>query len=77
MNAAGTAAASLPGGHVEGFADTFKALYRAVYAAVAAGGPADRPVYPTFADGHDEMLVNDAIATSAREGRWVAVDRDA
>jgi len=75
MNAAGTAAASLPGGHVEGFGDTFKATYRAVYADVAAGGPAARPAYPTFADGHDEMLVNDAVATSAREGRWVVVDR--
>ena len=77
MNARGSAAASLPGGHVEGFADTFKALYRAVYGDVAAGGPAERPVYPTFADGHDEMLVNDAVARSAREGRWVAVDRGA
>ena len=75
MTAAGTAAASLPGGHVEGFADTFKAHFRAVYADVAAGGPAERPIYPTFADGHDEMLVNDAVATSAREGRWVAVTR--
>ena len=75
MNAAGTAAASLPGGHVEGFADTFKAHFRAVYADVAAGGPAERPIYPTFADGHDEMLVNDAVAASAREGRWVAVAR--
>ena len=75
MNAAGTAAASLPGGHVEGFGDTFKALYRAVYADVAAGRPSARPTYPTFADGHDEMLVNDAIAASAREGRWIAVDR--
>ncbi len=75
MNAAGAAAAGLPGGHVEGFADTFKALYRAVYADIAAGGPADHPDYPTFADGHDEMLVNDAVARSAREGRWVTVDR--
>lgn len=75
MNAAGTAAASLPGGHVEGFGDTFKALYRAVYSDVAAGGPAEHPVYPTFADGHDEMLVNDAVAASAREGRWVDVAR--
>ncbi len=32
--------------------------------------------YPTFADGHDEMLVNDAIAESARTGRWVEVVRD-
>ncbi len=75
MNAAGRDAAFLPGGHVEGFADTFKALYRAVYTDVAAGGPAAEPTYPTFADGHDEMLVNDAVAISAREGRWVAVAR--
>jgi predicted dehydrogenase len=77
MNAAGAAAAGLPGGHVEGFADTFRALYRAVYADVVAGRPAERPMYSTFADGHDKMLVNDAIATSAREGRWVDVERPA
>jgi len=60
---------------VEGFADTFSALFMAIYEDVLAGRPADRPVYPTFADGHDEMLVGDAIARSAREGRWVDVDR--
>ncbi len=69
----GSAAAVLPGGHVEGFADTFAALYRAVYADVARGDPAEQPVYPTFADGHDKMLVGDAIAESARVGRWTAV----
>jgi predicted dehydrogenase len=77
MSAAGAAAASLPAGHVEGFADTFKALYRAVYGDVAAGGPADHPVYPTFRDGHDEMLVGDAIAESSRAGRWIEVTRGA
>ena len=75
MGALGQAAAALPGGHVEGFADTFPALFRAVYAEVGDGGPSDRPAYPTFADGHDEMLVGDAVAASSREGRWVAVDR--
>ena len=75
MTAAGRAAAVLPAGHVEGFADTFGALFRAVYADVAAGAPASNPAYPTFADGHDEMLVNDAIAQSSREGRWVEVAR--
>jgi hypothetical protein len=40
-----------------------------------AGRPSDHPTYPTFADGHDEMLVNDAIAESARLGRWVEVVR--
>jgi len=73
MGDLGRAAAALPGGHVEGFADTFAALYRAVYADVARGGPADTPVYPTFADGHDKMLVGDAIAASAGESRWVEV----
>ena len=76
MGPAGQAAASLPGGHVEGFADTFKALFRAIYADVGAGAPSDRPSYPTFADGHDEMLVNDAVAASARDGRWTDVVRE-
>ncbi len=75
MNAAGRNASYLPGGHAEGFADTFKALYAAVYGAVAAGRPGDG--YPTFADGHDEMLVCEAVARSAREGRWVEIARGA
>ncbi len=76
MGAAGRAAAALPGGHVEGFGDTFAAHFRAIYADVAAGAPSKHPSYPTFADGHDEMLVNDAIAESARLGRWVEVVRE-
>ena len=75
MGAAGRAAAALPGGHVEGFADTFRAIFNAVYADVGSGSPAEHPVYPTFADGHDEMLVGDAVAASARDGRWTRVDR--
>jgi predicted dehydrogenase len=75
MGPAGQAAAALPGGHVEGFFDTFCAHFRAVYADVVAGAPSSRPGYPTFADGHDEMLVGDAIARSARDGRWVTVER--
>jgi predicted dehydrogenase len=74
LNAEGRAASGLPGGHVEGFADTFKALYRAVYRAVAGDGPRD-PDYPTFADGHDAMLVCEAVARSARQGSWVEVTR--
>jgi predicted dehydrogenase len=75
MGAAGRAAAALPGGHVEGFSDTFGALFRAIYADVLEGRPSPNPPYATFAAGHDEMLVNDAIASSARERRWVDVDR--
>jgi predicted dehydrogenase len=75
MNSAGQAAAALPGGHVEGFFDTHCAHFRAIYDDVVAGRPSSSPGYATFADGHDEMLVGDAIARSAREGRWVDVDR--
>lgn len=77
MGPAGQAASALPGGHAEGFFDTFCAHFRAVYADVVAGAPSPDPGYPTFTDGHDEMLVGDAIAQSAREGRWVTVDRSA
>ena len=75
MSAEGVAAARLPGGHVEGFADTFGAAFTAVYADVAAGHPSERPPYATFADGHEEMLVGDAVLESSRTGRWVAVAR--
>jgi predicted dehydrogenase len=72
----GRAAARLPGGHVEGFADTFAAHFISIYADVIAGRrPAGRPAYPTFEDGHVEMLVGDAVAESARTGRWVDVVR--
>ena len=76
MGAAGRGASALPAGHVEGFADTFRSLFRAIYADIGAGTPAERPTYPTFADGHDEMLVCDAIAASARDGRWTDVVRE-
>ena len=77
MGPAGRLASTLPGGHVEGFSDTFGALFRAVYADVLTGRPTERPPYATFADGHDEMLVGEAIAESARLGRWVDVGRAA
>jgi predicted dehydrogenase len=64
---------SLPAGHVEGFAETFKELYRAVYRAVDAGEPPDEPDYPTFADGHWENVLGDAVTLSNRERRWVEV----
>jgi predicted dehydrogenase len=77
MSEAGRAAAALPAGHTEGFGDTFGALFRAIYADVAGARPAQQPRYATFADGHDAMLVGDAIGESARTGRWVEVARTA
>ncbi|GAB5377440.1 MAG: Gfo/Idh/MocA family oxidoreductase [Acuticoccus sp.] len=73
MNADGAAAAYLPGGHVEGFADTFFALFAQVYADVAAGGRRPASTWATFADGHYEMEFCEAVLRSAREGRWAKV----
>jgi predicted dehydrogenase len=64
---------TLPAGHSEGYADTFKELYRAVYAAVAAGAMPPEPDFPTFADGHRENVLGEAVARSARGRRWVEV----
>jgi len=75
MNAAGTAAARLPGGHVEGFADTFGAVFTAVYDDVLAGRPSSNPSYATFAAGHEEMLIGDAVLESTRTGTWATVQR--
>ena len=72
-SAAAEAISTMPAGHIEGFENGFAALYRAVYADVAAGAPSTNPSYATFADGHRESLLLDAVAESARTERWVKV----
>jgi predicted dehydrogenase len=76
MTGLGAAVTGYPAGHVEGYPDTFRGLFAAVYADVAAGRPAAEPAYPTFADGHDVVLVCDAIAESARSQSWTSVRRN-
>lgn len=67
------AVASYPGGHNEGFPDTFKQLYAKVYNYILAGDTSRPPDFPTFADGHYELQLCEAIARSAREKAWVEV----
>ena len=73
MNPTGATAASLPGGLVEGFADTFRAFFRQVYEDVAKGSRSAGATYASFEDGHYEMLFCDAVLQSARSGRWADV----
>lgn len=73
MNATGAGAASLPPGHVEGFADSFANFFRAVYADIAAGGRSDGATWATFEDGHAEMRFCDAVIESARKQGWVEI----
>ncbi|MDR3687743.1 MAG: Gfo/Idh/MocA family oxidoreductase [Fimbriimonas sp.] len=63
---------SYPGGHNEGFPDTFKHLYRDVDHAMKNPGAPTK--YPTFADGHYELLIGEAIYLSATTDRWVRLD---
>lgn len=67
---------SYPGGHNEGFPDTFKQLYLAIYRFLEAGDFTAKPDFPTFADGHYELALGEAIFVSARTGQWVNVESD-
>ena len=76
LSPAARAVTSYPGGHQEGFPDTFKQCFHGFYGAVAAA-KAGRSIgerrYPTFADGHQEMLLCDALLESHRTQRWATV----
>ena len=76
MTPAAAAASDYPAGHNEGYDDTFKHCFRAFYAFILDGMSAP-PTYPTFEDGHHEIVLCDAIALSARERRWVDVGEGA
>ncbi len=65
--------ANYPGGHNEGFPDTFKQCFRSFYESIAAGDFASAPPFPTFADGHREIVLCEAILKSHAENRWVNV----
>jgi len=73
MNPTGAAAAFMPGGHPEGFADTWAAFFTQVYRDVSRGGRGPDSTWATFDDGHYEMLFCDAVLSSAASGTWATV----
>jgi predicted dehydrogenase len=63
--------ADVPGGHAEGYQDTFKQLFRRFYASIAdPDAPAD---YPQMADGLRQMNILAAELESNRRHAWVDV----
>lgn len=64
-----------PGGHNQGFPDTFKQLFRDFYSYVSAGDFTAPRSFPTFEDGHNEILLCEAILKSHKEQCWVEVFR--
>lgn len=75
LMARGAAAyASYPGGHAEGYPDSFKQCFKAFYEYIATGDYLAQPTFPTFADGHTEIRLCDAILESAQTGAWVHLE---
>jgi predicted dehydrogenase len=71
LSAPARARTAYPGGHQEGYPDTFRQLFSTVYAYLTAGDVAAPRDFPTLADGHQEMLHCDALLEASRSGRWV------
>jgi len=67
------AAVGVPGGHAEGYADTFKQHFRAFYGYVEKGDFSAPAPFATFKDGHREVVLCEAVLESNEKGGWVDV----
>jgi predicted dehydrogenase len=65
--------AAYPGGHPEGYPDTFVQLFKDFYAYIEAGDFQAPRTFPTFETGHDGLVLCEAIAESAQKMAWVGV----
>ena len=61
-----------PAGHAEGYPDSFKLCFRSFYQYIAAGVFSAPKPYPTFADGHRDNLLCDALVKSQQTGGWIS-----
>jgi len=62
--------ADLPGGHSEGYDDTFKQVFRRFYASINTPG---LPEYPQFVDGLRQLTILNTVLESHRKRGWMAV----
>jgi predicted dehydrogenase len=70
LKPATVAVTGYPGGHVEGFPESFKQNFIKIYKAIAEGKQTEGE-YATFEDGYKEMIFCEKVVQSAKEGRWV------
>lgn len=66
--------ADLPGGHSEGYDDTFKQVFRRFYASIR--DPEARRDYPQFADGLRQLVILGVELESHRTRSWVDMPAD-
>jgi len=76
MQTASREFADYPGGHAEGYPDTFKQLHKDIYGYIAAGDFSLPPPFPTFEEGYRQMVLCETILRSTRDGRWVQVPNE-
>jgi predicted dehydrogenase len=65
--------AGYPGGHAEGYPDTFVQLFKDFYGYISAGDFHAPRTFPTFETGHHELVLCEAIAESARKKEWISL----
>jgi predicted dehydrogenase len=65
--------AAYPGGHPEGYPDTFVQLFKDFYGYLAVGDLRAQRTFPTFETGHIELNLCEAIAESAQKKSWISV----
>jgi predicted dehydrogenase len=63
--------ADLPGGHSEGYADTFKQVFRRFYRSIHE--PDAEPEYPQFSDGLRQMKILETELASHQRRAWAEV----
>ena len=68
--------AAYPGGHTEGYPDTFVQLFKDYYAYLDAGDFKAPRSFPTFSAGHDELILCETIAQSAEKRAWLEIPWD-
>jgi len=68
--------AAYPGGHAEGYPDTFVQLFHDYYNYLEAGDFKAPRKFPTFATGHEELLLCEAIQKSAQNRAWTKLNWD-
>jgi len=52
-------------------------LFRSFYGYIAAGNFQAPPPFPTFADGHREIMLCEAVLQSHRAQRWSTIEEAA
>jgi predicted dehydrogenase len=72
LNQDARAFADLPGGHSEGYDDTFKQVFRRFYASI--NNSAATAEYPQFSDGLRQLRILEAEMESSRTRKWIDVE---